>query len=245
MTTTQRWWTRLLKHRWLTIITLGLIALIVIFLLRWTTGADRTAYLEVWKLLALVVLAALVALATGRALARRDQHRGDASNGDAHLASAEVASPTARLAAVLMIGGGYVAALAGFGLSVFASESFPLAFGIDLWGDRQYPFPAGHPMVAFAGLMMIAAAALFGFVLIRAARHERWARQLAIGVLIAAAGIAAAVSYGASNERRCAISSYSNVEHCMPRPAAAARDFVPIGVPALVAAVLLAREPKR
>ena len=233
------------KNLWVKISTLGLIVLGVIFLLHWTSGADRTAYLEVWKLLALVLPVALIAWAIGRALARRGPHRSDAANGEAHLTSRGVASPTTRLAAVLMIGGGYVAALAGYGLSVFASESFPLAFGIDFWGDRPYPFPAGHPLVAFAGLMMIAAAALFGYVLMRAARHEGWARQLAIGALLASAAIAAAVSYGASNERRCAISSYSNVEHCMPRPAAAVRDFVPIGLPALVAATLLAREPKR
>lgn len=49
----------------------------------------------------------------------------------------------------------------------------------------------------------------------------------------------------ASAERRCAVTTYNDVEHCMSRPAAAARDFVPLGVPALVAAALLAREPER
>ena len=235
------------KNPWVKIGVLGSIVLGVTLLVRWMSGPvqQRQNYVQVWTLLALVVFVALVALVIGRTLTRRHPHRRDTPDGDADLASFAVAFPTARLAAILMIGGGYVAALAGYGIFVFASESFPLAFGIDFWGDRPYPFPAGHPLVAFMGLMMIAAAVLFGFVLIRAARHETWARQLAIGVLIVAAGIAAAVSYNASNERRCAVSSYSNVEHCMSRPAAATRDFVPLGVPALVAAALLAREPKR
>ena len=40
---------------------------------------------------------------------------------------------SARLTVVLMIGGIYAAVLAGVGLYVFATESWPLAFGIDLW----------------------------------------------------------------------------------------------------------------
>lgn len=232
------------NNLWVRVATLGSIVFGVGFLLRWTSGAARHDYLEVWKLLALVALAAVVALAIGRSLARRDAHDSHGPNGEAQLAGSGIGPVTTRLAAVLLIGGGYVAALACFGVSVFASESFPLAFGIDHWGDRPYPFPEGHPLLAFVGLMMIAAAALFGFVLTRAARHELWARRLALGILVGAAGIAAAVSYGASNERRCAVTTYNDVEHCMSRPAAAARDFVPLGLPALVAAALLAREPE-
>lgn len=151
---------------------------------------------------------------------------------------------SARTAVALMIGGGYVTLAMVVGLHVFGSASYPLAFGLDHWGDRPYPFPDG-PLPVLAGVVLIAAGLLFGFVLVRAAQHEVWALHAAVGAFLVLAGVAAGVSYRASDERRCATIEYSQVERCMPQQLAAARDFVPVGVPALLAAALLSREPLR
>lgn len=147
------------------------------------------------------------------------------------------------LAGAMLIGGGYVAVLMGLGVFVFASESYPLAFGIDHWGDRGYPFPDGGPQLALLGLAVIAVGVTFGHILVRAAQRELWARRAAVGGFLVAASIAAAVAIGTSHERRCAVAEYNGIDHCMSRSAAAARDFVPIGLPAVVAIALLVREP--
>ena len=150
---------------------------------------------------------------------------------------------SAGLAGALLIGGGYVAVLMGIGLFVFAAESYPLAFGINHWGDRGYPFPEGGPQLALLGLAVITTGVTFGFVLVRAAQPEPWARRVAVGGFLIAVGVAAAVAIGASHERRCAVAEYNSIDHCMSRSAAAARDFVPLGLPAVVAIALLVREP--
>lgn len=146
------------------------------------------------------------------------------------------------MALVLLIGGGYAAVLMGFGISVFAAESYPLAFGIDLWGDRSYRFPEG-PLPALRGLVVLAAGVSFGFVLLRAAQREAWARWTAVAGFLVAIGVAGVLAIGASVERRCAAIEYSQVDRCMPRTVAAARDFIPLGLPAVIAAALLVREP--
>ncbi|MBK6856682.1 MAG: hypothetical protein IPG97_09100 [Microthrixaceae bacterium] len=98
-------------------------------------------------------------------------------------------------------------------------------------------------MTPLLGIAIIAAAGGFAFVLNRAAKHELWAHRLGVACFIVAATAAGAVAHELSDERRCARVEYSNVDSCMTPVASASRDFVILGMPAVVAAVLLAREP--
>ena len=142
-------------------------------------------------------------------------------------------APTTVQAIALLVGGAYGSAMVVFGLYTVAGASFPLAFGIDLSGDRQYPFP--YPEGALLGLLVGACGLGLCALLVAAVKQRPGARDAAVAALGAVVVVAAVVAVTTRGSRRCAFETYSSTDHCMSATASTLRDFAILATPAFVA----------
>lgn len=149
------------------------------------------------------------------------------------------AAPVRPLTALTLgVGGACAMALIGLGGWMVAWGSYPLAFGIDVTGERPYPFP--WPEAVAIGVLLtilgvgvaIAVAARAG----KAAGARRFAVAGIVGIVVASGVLA----ISSSEERRCALVAYSGTTHCISKAAAAARGFSIVAGPAAVVLVGLA-----
>ena len=148
---------------------------------------------------------------------------------------------SAAAASTLLAGSFAAMLLVGFGVWATAVSSYPLAFGLDLRGDRPYPFP--WPEGVAVGLVLTILGAVVAYAVIRVASRTRTAVRSGVVLLCVVVAASAFASASMSGERRCAIRSYDSSIHCTSRARSATRDFTAIAVPAGVALAGLATIP--
>lgn len=144
------------------------------------------------------------------------------------------------LTVAVLIGGGYSAAFIVWGSVLFATESYPYAFGIDLTGDSGYPFP-GDARLPLIGLGTVLLGLISATSMVQAVRGSVFGKPAAIGLMALKAALITAALYSMRSDRRCATDTYRAIEHCMSPETAFARDILLANSPAVLAMYLLVR----
>lgn len=141
----------------------------------------------------------------------------------------------------LMLGGTVAVLVTGFGAWSMAAGSYPYAFGMDVNGDRSYPFP--FPEAVLVGGVVVVIGLGLGGALVAAARGYREGRVAGLVLLGLVAVVVGLLAGSASHGRRCPVDAYTQREHCASASTAAVRDVVLFDTVPLLAGVALALTP--
>jgi hypothetical protein len=147
------------------------------------------------------------------------------------------------MAVAAVVGGGVGIVTAAFGAYFVASGSFPLAFGLDVNGDRPYPYP--FPEAVLVGAVFIVVGLVLAASLTCWLRGQSRARLVAIAALGTVIGLAALVASFTGEAHRCAMVAYTGIEYCTSRSTATTRDLVLLSALPLVALLGLAASFRR
>jgi hypothetical protein len=151
----------------------------------------------------------------------------------------QTARVPARLLVAVILSGAYALVAIGSGLVAAAHATYPLAFGLDLGGDRSYPFP--WPEDLWVAVPTVLGGLTFLASVVAAGRGHRIGRALTTLWLFLSIATSAVVAFAARTTRRCALVSYSSRYECTSGRTATLRDTVLLAAPAVIALACLLR----